>query len=134
MKPENEKDSPLALFEQWAIDNKVRFLESEKHVYSREMWIGGILDCLIELDGKLWLMDIKTGSGIYAEAFYQMSAYDLCFQEMGAPAVEGYIVVNLPKTGGIKEKRSISNEDYKLAFRSALNLYRVGEKIKNTIL
>ncbi len=125
---------PVNHFIKWAIDNKVRFLESEKGVYSKSKFIAGIIDIICEIDGKIWLADIKTGSGIYAEAFFQMGGYDIMLEEMGHPEISGYLVLNLKKDGTFDEKRSISNEDNRLAFMSALSLYRIQEKIKNNIL
>lgn len=122
-------------FIKWATDNKVKFLESEKNVWSTEMWIGGITDIVCEIDGQKWIADVKTGSGIYPEHFFQMAAYGMCLKEMGAyDGVAGHIVLNLTKDGKFNEKRSVSNEDNEKAFLAALTLYRTQEKIKNQVL
>lgn len=122
-------------FVTWAIGNKVIFKESEKNIYSEGMWIGGIVDLVAEIDGKIWICDIKTSSGIYPEAFFQMSAYDMCLKEMGLyKDIEGHIVLNLRKDGVFEEKRSISNEENKEAFKACLTIYRTREKIKNQVI
>jgi CRISPR/Cas system-associated exonuclease Cas4 (RecB family) len=122
-------------FVKWADDNKVVFKESEKNVYSEKMWIGGIVDIVCEIDGKVWIADIKTGSGIYPEHFWQMAAYDMCLEEMGLyPSMTGHIVLNCKKDGTFDEKRSVSNEENKKAFLAALTIYRVQEKIKNQVI
>lgn len=127
-------DNPqIQHFITWARDNKVKFLKSEEHIYSKDWWIGGICDLVMEIEGQRWIADIKTSSGIYPEHFWQMAAYDKCFQEMGEPKALGYIVLNLRKDGGFEEKRSISNEDNLLAFQSALNIYRIQEKLKSNL-
>ena len=122
-------------FISWAYDNKVKFLESKKNIYSEKLWIGGIVDIVCEIDGKKWICDIKTGSGVYPEHFFQMAAYDLCLKEMELyDSISGHIVLNLDKKGGFVEKRSVSNEENKNAFLSALTLYRAIEKIKNQVI
>ena len=121
-------------FIKWAIDNKVKFLETEKCVYSKSKFLGGIVDIVCEIDGKLWLADIKTGSGIYPEHFAQMAGYNLMLDEMGYPKIAGHIVLNLKKDGTFQEKRSISTEDSKKLFLACLDIYRLQEKFTNQII
>ena len=125
----------VAHFVNWATENKVVFRGSEEHIYSKEWWVGGICDFLCEIDGELWLGDIKTSSGIYPEHFFQCAAYQKMYEEMGLQKnFKGNLILNLRKNGEFEEKRSVSNEDNLLAFTSALNLYRVQQKIKGTII
>jgi len=122
-------------FPAWLEKNKARVLKSEQHLYSVKMFLGGIMDLLVEIDGEVWIADIKTGSGIYAEAFWQMGGYELLLKDMGfLPSIKGYIVLNLQKSGNFEEKRSISNEDNREAFMSAYKLYRISQKINSQIL
>jgi len=121
-------------FINWAVENKVKFLKTEKGLYSKSLFIGGIVDLICEIDGEVWLADIKTGSGIYAEAFWQMAGYQLMLEEMGTKKpVKGHIVLNLKKDGKFEEKRSVSNEDARKGFLACLEIYRVQEKFKNNI-
>ena len=113
-------------FKNWAKENKVEFLESEKHLYSKELWVGGIVDLVLMMDGKKYIGDIKTSSGIYNEAFFQMGAYDLCLREMGGyEDIEGYLVINLKKDGTIDFKRADNMEINRQAFLAALTLYKI---------
>ena len=113
-------------FKNWAKENKVEFLESEKHLYSKELWVGGIVDLVLMMDGKKYIGDKKTSSGIYNEAFFQMGAYDLCLREMGGyEDIEGYLVINLKKDGTIDFKRADNMEINRQAFLAALTLYKI---------
>lgn len=119
----------------WAMKNKVKFVSSEEHIYSKKLWIGGICDFVCEIDGETWIGDIKTSSAIYPEYFFQTAAYQKCFEEMGKYGkFKGHIILNLKKDGSFTEKRSISNEDNLLAFLAALTLYRTQEKLKGQII
>lgn len=112
-------------FLDWAITNKVRFLESEKHVYSLEMWIGGICDLVFEIDGKIYIGDIKTSKQIYPTYYWQMSAYQACLQEMGLyPNVDGFKVIRLGKDGTFEVGENYAYIDNIDGFKSALNVYR----------
>jgi CRISPR/Cas system-associated exonuclease Cas4 (RecB family) len=115
----------------WAEKEEVKFLESEKHIYSKELWVGGIVDLVIEIKGKKYIADIKTSSGIYNEAFFQMAAYDLCLKEMGeGKDIAGYIVINLKKDGTMDIKMATDMEMNQQAFKSALSLYKIINNLK----
>ena len=125
-KLEAEQKVVFDKFKDWVKENKVEFLESEKHLYSKELWIGGVVDLVMTIDGKKYIGDIKTSSGIYNEAFFQMAAYDLCLREMGGyEDIEGYLVINLKKDGTIDFKRADNMEINRQAFLSALSLYKI---------
>lgn len=120
-------------FKQWATDNKVKFLESEKHLYSESMFLGGICDMVVEIDGQVWIADIKTG-GVYPEAFYQMAAYQMLLEEMGSPLkITGHIILGIKKDGTFEEKRSVSHEEAKEAFLAAFKIYKITQKVNLTI-
>ena len=121
-------------FVEWAIKNRIEFLESEKQLYSKELWFAGTCDFICKIDGAMWLGDIKTSSGIYPEHFAQCAGYQIMIDENKLYEISGHIIINLKKTGEFEEKRSISLEDYKRFFLAALDIYRVQEKIKNQIL
>lgn len=48
---------------------------TECSVGNREHWYAGRFDLIADLLGDRWLLDVKTGSGIYAEAAIQTDAY-----------------------------------------------------------
>lgn len=130
-KLEESQQKAFDNFKKWAEDNKVEFLESEKHVWSKELWIGGITDMVIKMDGKKYVADIKTSGAIYNEHFFQMAAYDLCLKEMGGyEDVEGYLVINLKKDGTMDLKRADNLEINRQAFLSALTLYKIINSLK----
>jgi len=123
-------------FIDWSTENKVKFLESEKNIYSERLWIGGIVDLVVEIGGQVWIGDIKTsGSGIYAEHLWQCAGYHLMLNDMNLyPNITGYLILNLKENGEVLEKRSTSNEENKKAFLACLDIYRIQEKIKNQVL
>jgi hypothetical protein len=112
-------------FVDWAIENKVEFIESEKRLYSQKHWYAGTVDLVFEMDGKRYIGDIKTSSGIYQEAFYQMGGYEIALDEMGFGKVDGYLVINLKKDGTMDLKVSDNREINKQAFLHCLELYKI---------
>lgn len=120
-------------FVQWSIDNKVKFIASEKRLYSKTYWYAGTMDFVCEIDGKIWIGDIKTGSGIAPEAFFQMAAYQNALQEMEEyPEIEGNVVLNCKKDGNFEVQRSYGFKQNFESFLACLKIYRTMEELKIT--
>lgn len=113
-------------FIDWAVSNKVKFIASEKQVYSETHWLAGTLDFLCEINGKKYVGDIKTSSGIYGrEYFAQCAAYRLMLEEQGETEFEGSVVVRLGKDGSFEEMYSTAYEEDKKLFLACLDVYRM---------
>jgi hypothetical protein len=132
----NVYDNPqIQHFMDWQFNNKVKFLDCELHLYSEVHFLGGICDFVCEMNNEVWIGDIKTGAGIYSEHFFQTAGYQIMLEERGLyPNIKGHIILNLKKDGSFAEKRSVSNEDNKQAFLSALTLYRIKSKIEGNLI
>ncbi len=112
-------------FLKWARANTIKFLESEKSVYSKSLWFGGTLDFLYEKDSEVYVGDIKTSSAIYPINYWQCSAYQFCLQEMGLyPKIKGFTIVRCGKDGKFEIGENYAYEDNISGFQSALNIYR----------
>lgn len=121
----HEENEQVSHFLNWAWSNNVKFLESEKRVYSEAGWYAGTLDMVFEMDGKKWIGDVKTGRSIYPEYYLQMAAYQMALEEMKEhEGIYGAMVINLKKTGGIEVGRNYDYQGNKLAFLAALTLHK----------
>lgn len=122
----NDYSKMVQPFIDWSITNNVRFLESEKKVYSREWWVAGTADFTCEIDGKRYVGDLKTMKKVWDRTpFFQTAAYRKMLQEMGEPPYDGTIIVNINKeTNELSEHRSYRTEADESCFEAALALYR----------
>lgn len=131
-----EKKTQIKGFLEWAKGKK--FLESERNIYSKELWIGGIVDFVYEVNGEVYIGDIKTAKAIYPTNFWQTSAYQFCLQEMGMyPKVKGFTIVRLGKDGTFEVGENYAYDNNIEGFKSALTIYRklnviTPKKIKKT--
>lgn len=128
---EPEREEALALmtdnFVKWVEENKVKFLSSEQRVFSKKSWYAGTYDFDCEIDGKIYLGDLKTSSGIYSEMFFQTAAYQNAIQEMNEPnevPIQGNIIVNCRKDGKFDCQMTEEYEQNLKAFMGALAIYR----------
>lgn len=84
-------------WEDWAKSVELKPIFVEQVVYSEKHGYAGTLDLLAEVNGKLTVLDWKTGKAIYCEAHLQNAAYRQAIREMGhGDPVQG-IIVRLPK-------------------------------------
>ena len=121
----------ITQFVDWAVKNNAKFLASEKKMYSEKMWVAGTADFICEIDGKKYLGDIKTTSGIYDKTpFLQCAAYRLMCEEMGEKGFNGSIIIRLGKDGSFEEKYSYDFEGDSKGFLAALELFKSLEAYK----
>ena len=108
-------------FEDWAKQHEFKPIRSEMVVYSHVHKIAGTLDLLGYVDGKLKLVDIKTGKAIYAEARLQCAAYYTCLREMGEECWNSAIVLRLPKIVSDPEFEPVDVDNLDYHFQAFLH-------------
>jgi hypothetical protein len=64
----------IAQFLKFLMDRRPKFLETEVTVWSRSADYAGTADAIAEINGKTWIMDWKTGRGVYPEYGLQLAA------------------------------------------------------------
>lgn len=99
---------------------------TECPVGHRAHWWAGTLDGVVEMDGARWLVDIKTGKGVYAEHALQLATYASAEfavvdgEEVPLPAIDHLAVLHLRADGydlvPVADKPGEREEAYK-AFR-----------------
>lgn len=66
---------PVNKYMEWEKGKKIDLIFSEREFVSDKHRYGGTLDVLARIDGKITVLDFKTGKAIYDEMFYQVAAY-----------------------------------------------------------
>ena len=62
-------------FAEFCANHSPRFIHSELTQVNPELGIAGTLDMLCYINDELWLIDTKTGSGVYDTHYIQLGAY-----------------------------------------------------------
>lgn len=124
--PESGINIQVDAFIKWARENKIRFLESEKRLYSETFWYAGTCDVVfLDANGMKWIGDVKTGSAIYPEYYFQMAAYQNALEEMGQHLdIKGAMVINTKKNGGLEIGQNFDYEGNLKAFLAVLTLHK----------
>lgn len=143
-----EFDPRITLFIEWSKKNVKKFLWSEVHSYSRELWTGGVADVgWINYEDKIVAGDFKSAKDIYFSYFLQVAGYDTMLSENGGYDAEGNKIFELPgpieaycvAPFGQEEFNPITLDyvdDFRAAFKSCVHLYKLNQlfdKVKNEI-
>jgi hypothetical protein len=82
----------------WMDTEGYKPVRSEYPVYNLDLWYAGIMDAVVEKDGKRYILDFKTSGSLQTKNFYQCGAYSLAIKDMKEEAeIGGVIIVHIPK-------------------------------------
>lgn len=84
-------------FLDWEAENKVKFLSSERVIYSKKHDYIGKMDIEAKVNGKLCLIDIKTSNGLYNTYGMQTAAYVKADEEESKRKYTGRWLIRLAK-------------------------------------
>jgi hypothetical protein len=85
-------------------------LETEVFLYSDTLKIAGTCDLVCRIDGKLWVIDLKTSNNLQTTYDLQSAAYARCFEECYDEKVDNVGILwlksskRMPKDGKIQGK------------------------------
>lgn len=127
--------SAIFRFLEWEKKYNVKFLVSEQVIFSKKYRYTGTLDFICSIDGKMYIGDLKTSSGIYPEMFLQTAAYRYArTEEYPEEKYEGMLIIRVDKNLGDFEFAVCRNyDDYSkmmIGFVAALKLHNTMTALK----
>jgi hypothetical protein len=114
----------------WLAAHRVRFIHTERAVYSRRHKYSGRLDGIAEVDGELCLIDWKTGNGIYPEAVLQSAAYNYAWEEETGKPLARRHVIRLGKNDGRFYSHTYEPDTLSDDFEAFLGAKILGQRVK----
>lgn len=85
-------------FVNWVKDFKPKWLYTESTIWDFEEDYAGTMDILCEIDGKVCLLDIKTGSSIHDNAWFQVAAYKKALEKLIGKKIDHVGIIHLKST------------------------------------
>ena len=86
--------------------HKPTLIETEVHIFSDELKVAGTCDLIVEINGELWLLDLKTSNQIQTVYELQTAVYGQCYEECFGKKINRYGILWLKssKRGSKKDK------------------------------
>jgi len=131
--PTEEERPFLAAFQRFLDEWRPTYLATEEMVASLTHGYAGTLDAIVEMAGDVWMLDTKTGAGVYPETALQLAAYagadfigrPADDKRYSIPPITAFGVLHLrPENGGVYEVVPYAvDQDTFAAFLDARRLY-----------
>ena len=95
---------------------KPKLVESEVHVFSDELKIAGTADLILEIDGELWMVDIKTSNHLHDTYDLQLACYTQSWNESFERPIDrmGILWLKASTRGESKKKGIIQGKGWQL--------------------
>ena len=138
--PENEKVvNGITAFLKFQKEHKIKWLESERMVFSKLYQYPGTADAIGKMGEDLVLFDFKSSKpssisldGIYPEHALQSAGYQQAWEEEMGKKIDYRIIITLDKeTGEFRFRKFDENEKDIKAFVNCLKLRRRLDELKN---
>lgn len=131
----------MAAFLKFLDDCKPEYLASEASVYNRSERYAGTLDAIAKIDGRTYLIDTKTGKGVYPEVALQLAAYRYA-EFIGLPDgderamydVDDCACLHLPKEGGYQLLQVRADEEVFQSFLYVREVFRWQEETSKNVI
>lgn len=108
--PDNEKAvNGITAFLRFQKENKIKWLESERVIYSKKYRYAGILDAIGRKGKDLILVDFKSSNAIYPEMFLQVAGYNIAYQEETKKKITKKMIIRFGKDDGQFEVKELDN-------------------------
>ena len=69
---------------------KPGLIETEVHLFSDELKVAGTCDLIVEINGELWLLDLKTSNQLQTVYELQTAVYGQCYKECFGKKIDRY--------------------------------------------
>jgi hypothetical protein len=109
--PDNEKVvNGITAFLKFQKEHKIKWLESERFVFSKKHKFCGILDAIGKTGKELVLFDFKSSNAIYPEMFLQVAGYNIAYQEETGKKIDKKVIIRFGKEDGMFQLKELENE------------------------
>ena len=101
----------ITAFLKFQKEHKVKWLETERVVYSKKYNYGGFLDAIGIMDNQLVMPDFKSSNAFYPEMEFQVAGYDIAYTEETKKKIANHLIIRFGKDNGEFEIKEINNID-----------------------
>lgn len=111
----------------WVEEHKVKWLSTERPIYSKALDYSGVLDFEAVIDGLHCLGDFKSSNGLYNSVRMQTAAYAAADEEERGPKFKGYDGRYALRLAKYTEEEYVKRETRKAQIKAHIAKHKGGE-------
>lgn len=120
-------------FYKWQKEHELKIVSAEEALVSEKYGFGGQYDIFGVVDNFAELLDLKTGSGIWEEHYYQLGGYLILLEE-GGRLISRLRILNIPRSEDENFQEVVLSEKMvelaKEMFLDCLSIYNRKKEVK----
>jgi hypothetical protein len=111
-----------------------KLIETEVHLFSDKLEVAGTCDLIVEINDKLWLLDIKTSNQLHSTYELQTAVYGQCYQECYNKKVDHYGILWLKSPKRKSSKGKIQGKGWEVlkserTFEENIDIFKTVKKL-----
>ena len=113
---------------------KPTLIETEVHLFSDKLKVAGTCDLIVELDGELWLLDLKTSNQLQSTYELQTAVYGQCYEECFGKKIDRYGILWLKSSKRKASKGKMQGKGWEIVesnrtFEENIDIFQTVKKL-----
>ena len=93
---------------------KPTLVETEVHLFSDTLKVAGTCDLIVEINGELWLLDLKTSNQLQLTYELQTAVYGQCYEECFGKKIDRYGILWLKSSKRKSSKDKMQGKGWEI--------------------
>jgi len=113
---------------------KPTLIETEVHLFSDVLEIAGTCDLIIEINGEIWLLDLKTSNHLQLTYELQTAVYGQCYEECFGKKIDRYGILWLKSSKRKAAKGKMQGKGWEIVestrtFEENLDIFKTVKRL-----
>ena len=113
---------------------KPTLIETEVHLFSDVLEIAGTCDLIVEINGEIWLLDLKTSNNLQLTYELQTAVYGQCYEECFGKKIDRYGILWLKSSKRKAAKGKMQGKGWEIVestrtFEDNLDIFKTVKRL-----
>ena len=113
---------------------KPTLIETEVHLFSDQLKVAGTCDLIVEINGEIWLLDLKTSNQLQSTYELQTAVYGQCYEECFGKKIDRYGILWLKSSKRKASKGKMQGKGWEIVesnrtFEENIDIFQTVKKL-----
>jgi len=113
---------------------KPTLIETEVHLFSDKLKVAGTCDLIVEINGEIWLLDLKTSNQLQSTYELQTAVYGQCYEECFGKKIDRYGILWLKSSKRKASKGKMQGKGWEIVesnrtFEENIDIFQTVKKL-----